>query len=166
MTTRLDDGPEFEPDDPLAVILRPASDRLAPPPGRYEAIRRTATRRRVLRTAAGVGVSCAVAALVALPLHLATRESPAPPSVPLAPPASGRTASPTPSATPTPSSSPAHVSPRPTERPQTNIPGTTATPSGRADPTRGVPVRPTTPLDEPSKRPAAATTTAKPEPRS
>ncbi|MFI0729597.1 hypothetical protein ACH4S9_11275 [Streptomyces sp. NPDC021225] len=163
MTTRLDDGPEFEPDDPLAVILRPASDRLAPPPGRYEAIRRTATRRRVLRTAAGVGVSCAVAALVALPLHLATRESPAPPSVPLAPPASGRTASPAPSATPTPSSSPERVTPRPTQRPQSNTPGTTATPSGRADPTRA-PVRPTTPLDQPTKR--RTSTPAEPEPRS
>ncbi|MDT0549221.1 MULTISPECIES: hypothetical protein [Streptomyces] len=163
MTTRLDDGPEFEPDDPLAVILRPASDRLAPPPGRYEAIRRTATRRRVLRTAAGVGVSCAVAALVALPLHLATRESPAPPSVPLAPPASGRTASPAPPATPTPSSSPERVTPRPTQRPQSNTPGTTATPSGRADPTRA-PVLPTTPLDEPSKR--RTSTAAEPEPRS
>lgn len=159
MTTRLDDGPEFEPDDPLTVILRPTSDRLAPPPGRYEAIRRTAARRRLLRTAAGVGVSCAVAALVALPLHLATRETPAPPTVPLAPPASGRTASPTPSTTPTPSPSPEHVTPRPTQRPQSNIPGA---PSDRADPTR-VPVRPTTPMDEPSKRRAAATAATEPE---
>ncbi|WP_409471025.1 hypothetical protein [Streptomyces sp. HC307] len=86
MTTRFDDGPEFDPHDPLAVILRPPSDHLGPPPGRYEAIRRTAARRRLLRTAAGVGVSCAVAALIALPLHLAAPETPRPPTVPLAPP--------------------------------------------------------------------------------
>ncbi|MEW2399249.1 hypothetical protein [Streptomyces sp. NPDC046862] len=86
MITRSDEGPDFEPDDPLAVILRPPSDHLGPPPGRYQTIRRTAARRRLLRAAAGVGVSCAVAAAVVLPLRLAAHEAPASPSVPLAPP--------------------------------------------------------------------------------
>ena len=36
MITYSDDGPEFEPDDPLAVILRPGPDRLGPPPGREQ----------------------------------------------------------------------------------------------------------------------------------
>ncbi|OPF71659.1 hypothetical protein VT50_0233725 [Streptomyces antioxidans] len=114
MTPRCDDGPEHigperEPDDPLAVILRPPSDYLGPPPGRYEAVRRTAARRRLLRTAAGVGVSCAVAVLIALPLRSASPEPPARPTVPLAPPpTTGRTAPPLPSAPTGPS-----VSPRP-----------------------------------------------------
>ncbi|MEV0778987.1 hypothetical protein [Streptomyces sp. NPDC050428] len=87
MTTRADDGPEFDPGDPLAVLLRPTSDSLGPPPRRYEAIRRNAARRRLLRAAAGVGLTCAAAALIALPFHLATTsDGPAPPSVPLAPP--------------------------------------------------------------------------------
>lgn len=32
MITHSDQGPDFDPDDPLAVILRPASDYLGPPP--------------------------------------------------------------------------------------------------------------------------------------
>ncbi|WP_460069999.1 hypothetical protein [Streptomyces sp. YKOK-I1] len=85
-----DDGPDLDrpdPDDPLTVILRPAAGRLAPPPGRYEEIRRGASRRRLLRTAAGVGATCAVAALaVLLPLRLTAHDAPARPTVPLAPP--------------------------------------------------------------------------------
>ncbi|AEM82969.1 hypothetical protein [Streptomyces violaceusniger] len=113
MTPHFDDGPELEPDDPLAVILRPTSDYLGPPPGRYEAIRRAAARRRLLRAAAGVGVSCAVAALIALPLRLTAPETPARPTVPLAPPpATGRTTPPLPSAPPgRPSASPTPSAP-------------------------------------------------------
>lgn len=153
MTTRLDDGSEYEPDDPLAVILRPTTDHLSPPPGRYETIRRTAARRRLLRTAAGVGLACAAAALVALPLNLVTREthdSPAPPTVPLVPPAtSGRTAHPTPTpkpnpptptATSTPSEAPGRVRPRPTQEP------------GPADSTRVPSATPVSPRDAPSKQ--------------
>ncbi|GAA5038484.1 hypothetical protein [Streptomyces siamensis] len=113
MTTRFDDGPESGPDDPLAAVLRPPAEFLGPPAGRYEAVRRAAARRRLLRAAAGLGVSCAVAALVALPLHLAGPSAPASPTVPLAPPpADGRTVPPAPSPTPTPSASP--VPSRPT----------------------------------------------------
>ncbi|MEY9992881.1 hypothetical protein ABIE67_004913 [Streptomyces sp. V4I8] len=88
MTTRFDDDaddPELSPDDPLAVILRPPSDHLAPPPGSYDAIRRRATRRRVIRAAIGTAVTCAAALLVALPLDPGTSNgppSPAPPSRP------------------------------------------------------------------------------------
>ncbi|MFB7497409.1 hypothetical protein ACFC09_22470 [Streptomyces sp. NPDC056161] len=101
MTTRFDDDPEFAPDDPLAVILRPPAEHLGPPAGRYAAIRRTAARRKLLRAAAGAGLTCAVAALVALPLHLAS-STPASPTVPLAPPSS---VTPKPSAPPVPTPS-------------------------------------------------------------
>ncbi|MET9552006.1 hypothetical protein [Streptomyces sp. NPDC006645] len=109
MTTRADEGPEFDPDDPLAVLLRPTSDILGPPPRRYETIRRSAARRRVLRAAAGVGLSCAAVALVALPFHLATgSDGPVAPTVPLAPPATRST-----SPAPTPPQSPDLVTPNP-----------------------------------------------------
>ncbi|MFD6991687.1 hypothetical protein [Streptomyces sp. NPDC059943] len=146
MTTRPDDGPEFEPDDPLAVLLRPTSDRLVPPPHRYEAIRRSAARRRVLRTAAGVGLSCAAAALVALPLHLATTSgAPAAPTVPLAPP-------PPSSSSPVPTEQPSSVpvSPHPSERRE---PEGAPTPTGRApsDVPSSVPM--VTPSQGPSQDP-------------
>ncbi|MFB8351169.1 hypothetical protein [Streptomyces niveus] len=136
MTTRPDDGPEFEPDDPLAVLLRPTSDRLVPPPHRYEAIRRSAARRRLLRTAAGVGLSCAAAALVVLPLHLATTsDAPASPTVPLAPP-------PPANSSPVPTEPPSHapVTPRPSGVGES---GSSPTPEGRA------------PSDVPSRMPMA-----------
>ncbi|MCQ8834300.1 hypothetical protein NQU54_35920 [Streptomyces samsunensis] len=102
---------EPSPEDPLAVILRPTSDHLGPPPGRYEAIRRAAARRKLLRTAAGVGVSCAVAALIALPLRMTAPETPARPTVPLAPPTTGPTAPRLPSAPTGPSVSPSPSAP-------------------------------------------------------
>ncbi|WP_210585257.1 hypothetical protein [Streptomyces sp. GESEQ-35] len=146
MTTRLDEDPEFGPDDPLAVILRPASEHLAPPPGRYESIRRTASRRRLFRAAAGAGLTCAVATLIALPVQLAGSEAPARPTVPLAPPpASGRTTPPTTQpVSPVPSKSPEDL--RPSRDPAaTDIsrpPSATAVPtpgSVRDSPSRGVP---------------------------
>jgi len=144
LITHSDEGPDFEPDDPLAIILRPTSDYLGPPPGRYEAIRRGAARRRLLRAAAGVGLSCAVAALIALPLRLAAPDAPASPTVPLAPPAAS-----SPSAAPAPSASPEPVSPSPTEETQTDSPGT---PTGAAvpTPTLAPSTKPTSPSVEPS----------------
>ncbi|MDU0304574.1 hypothetical protein NUG23_29990, partial [Streptomyces sp. PAL114] len=99
MITHADEDPEFEPDDPLAVLLRPTSDHLGPPPGRFETIRRRAARRRLVRTAVGAGVTCAVALLVALPLQdAATSDRPVTPTVPLAPPV---TTTPSPTTGPT-----------------------------------------------------------------
>ncbi|MFD7404459.1 hypothetical protein ACFV7R_17670 [Streptomyces sp. NPDC059866] len=149
MTTRFDDGPEFDPDDPLAVLLRPPSDHLGPPPGRYEAIRRAATRRRLLCTAAGVGVSCAVAALIALPLHLAAPETPRSPTVPLAPPPASGPATPppsTPSPSRPPSTRPEPATPRPTTSPLPDEPGT---PTSPALPTQEPSVTPTSARVEP-----------------
>ncbi|MER8066892.1 hypothetical protein ABTZ59_01045 [Streptomyces sp. NPDC094034] len=110
MTTRFDDGPEFEPDDPLAVILRSSSDTLGPPVGRYEAIRRAAARRRLLRTASRVGVACVVAALIVVPLRLAAPGSPASPTAPLAPPPVRGSSAPPPQA---PTKAPDLVTPSP-----------------------------------------------------
>ncbi|MFJ1609735.1 hypothetical protein ACIOHS_41370 [Streptomyces sp. NPDC088253] len=152
MITHPDEGPDFEPDDPLAVILRPASDYLGPPPGRYEAIRRGASRRRLLRTAVGVGSVCAVAALVALPVHLSTSQAPASPTVPLAPPSEGR-----PSAVPpSPSASPVPVSPSrtPGNRTASPTPGSrTAGPTQAARPTGRVTTQPAVPTPAPSSTP-------------
>ncbi|MFJ5261644.1 hypothetical protein ACIQAC_14410 [Streptomyces sp. NPDC088387] len=128
MTTRVDEDPEFAPDDPLAVILRPAADRLAPPSGSYETIRRTAARRRLLRAASGAGLVCAVAALIAVPLTLtAAPDAPSRPTVPLAPPVVSDTPAPTP--TPRPTSEPtAEKTPSPAQTP--------SRPSQPADPAR------------------------------
>ncbi|MFF0093254.1 hypothetical protein ACFYSF_25295 [Streptomyces canus] len=114
MTTRFDedDDPEFgsihpttpghDPDDPLLVLLGPAPAYLGAPPGRYEEIRRTAVRRRRIRTAAGVGMVCAVAGLIALPLNLTTSHSPRSPTVPQAPPISTSPSTPPADRSPTP----------------------------------------------------------------
>ncbi|MGA4982909.1 hypothetical protein ACPB9I_12720 [Streptomyces cellulosae] len=122
MITHADEGPEFEPDDPLAQLLRPTSDHLGPPPGRFETIRRRAARRRLVRTTVGAGLTCAVALLVALPLQSATTTSdrPVSPTVPLAPPPLTGSPSPSPSTGPT-------ASPKPAESPEDTFP----TPSTR-----------------------------------
>ncbi|MET9964529.1 hypothetical protein ABZZ80_01020 [Streptomyces sp. NPDC006356] len=154
MTTRFDDeadDPELAPDDPLAVILAPPSDYLAPPPGSYDTIRRRANRRRLVRTAIGAGATCAVALLVALPLHLATPDGSRTPAPPLAPPRmtdrttpSPSPSPPSPSETPSPSASrPRTASPTPTVPPRatTSEPtessgtGESRSPSGLAEPT-------------------------------
>ncbi|MFF1656155.1 hypothetical protein [Streptomyces sp. NPDC058255] len=162
MITHSDEGPDFEPDDPLAVILRPSSDYLGPPAGRYEAIRRGAARRRLLRTAAGVGLSCAVAALVALlPLRLATSEAPASPTVPLAPPPAS-----SPSAVPSPSASPEPGRPTPTQRSRTNGPATPTSPTGTAGTAvpRTAPATPTNASAVPTRAPSATPTSPTAEP--
>ncbi|MFI1441989.1 hypothetical protein [Streptomyces fructofermentans] len=149
MTTRFDEGPEFEPDDPLAVILRPPSDYLGPPPGRYEAIRRAAVRRRVLRVAVGAGLTCAAAFLVALPLQVTTPEAPVSPTVPLAPPPpTVGTTDPTPSGPPS-----ALPTPRPTRDP---VPVPSAPRSGRLVPTRAPSATPVLPRAAGSERSSGA----------
>lgn len=173
MTTHSDEGPEFEPDDPLTYILRPTSDYLPPPPGRFRAVRRGAGRRRMLRTAAGIGVSGAVAAavLVALPLGASSSQPPASPTVPLAPPAPSRPAPTTtrPVAPPqaTPSARPEPSDPRPSDRPRTGDPSSARTavsarsvaPSaarGRADTTAGAQQPPRGEPSRPLEAPGAA----------
>lgn len=122
MITHSDEGPDRDPDDPLTVLLRPPAEYLGAPPGRYEEIRRGASRRRLLRAAAGAALTCGVAALVVLPLHLTASHGPASPVVPLAPPpaSSPSTLPPSTSApapvTPTPSASPSMVPNRPSAR--------------------------------------------------
>ncbi|WP_078972947.1 hypothetical protein [Streptomyces sp. MMG1533] len=143
MITHSDDAPEFEPDDPLAVILRPGSDYLGPPAGRYEVIRRRAARRRLLRAAAGVGATCAVAALVALPLRLAAHEAPLSPTVPLAPPP----ASSSPSVPPDPTAAPAPATTMPGPTPASPSPSPTAP---TTEPDRSPSVTPTPQPSEPS----------------
>ncbi|WP_189263896.1 hypothetical protein [Streptomyces fuscichromogenes] len=140
MTTRFDDEPEFDgPDDPLAVILRPPAAHLGAPPGRYEEIRRAASRRRFVRTAAGTGLTCAVAACVALSLHLTGPSAPASPRLPLAPPAVSPTAPRHPSTSP----APADPSPSPSVAP---------TRGGSArEPTPGTPTRSTTQAPSPAR---------------
>ncbi|MFI2426680.1 hypothetical protein ACH5A7_21740 [Streptomyces sp. NPDC018955] len=144
MITHSDDGPEFEPDDPLAVILRPTPDHLGPPPGRFEEIRRGAARRRLVRTAVGAGLTCAVAALVVLPLRSSDLGRPVSPTVPLAPPPVS-----SPSVTPAPSASPEPAETRPT-------------PSAPADGTQARPT-PSAPTDGPRTRPTPLAPTDGPE---
>ncbi|MFI2431380.1 hypothetical protein [Streptomyces sp. NPDC018693] len=108
---RYDDGRyDGGPDDPLAVILRPPADFLGVPPGRYEAVRRAAYRRRLVRTAVGAGVACAAAALITLPF-LIGRDSGAPPlAPPLSPPSVGTTTPPPESTVPPPTPIPSDPS--------------------------------------------------------
>ncbi|MFE6823944.1 hypothetical protein [Streptomyces sp. NPDC057690] len=138
-TDDFDDGPDLDPDDPLTVILGPVPGHLGPPPGRYEEIRRGAVRRRLLRTAAGVGATCGIAALaVLLPLHLTASDAPPRPAVPLAPPSvSGPPAVPPSSLRPSPS--PVPDTERPTEGVATPAPDprTSTAPVGTAAPTPG-----------------------------
>lgn len=160
MITPSEDGPDLEPDDPLAVILRPSSGYLAPPPGGFEAIRRDASRRRVLRAAAGVGLSCVAAALIALPFRLAASEAPASPTVPLAPPpASSPSTPPTPSpsasepATPSPSRNPSDSAPSagpsvPNGSTATTAPDSVPTPKPTQAPPSLAPSEPSTAPDQ------------------
>ncbi|MEV5489292.1 hypothetical protein AB0L47_14980 [Streptomyces bobili] len=154
------DGTDRAPDDPLTVILRPPSGHLAPPPGHYEAVRRGAVRRRLLRTAVGVGVTCAVATLAVLPLRLGGSEAPAAPTVPMAPPpASGAPAVPTP--TPTPSAVPSVPSATdPAEGNRTPEPGTdTDVPAPSPDGTESRPTavpEPSAEANVPSTAPSVA----------
>nr|WP_240982986.1 hypothetical protein [Streptomyces sp. S3(2020)] len=149
MITRPDDDPDLDPDDPLTILLRPPADHLGPPPGRYEAIRSGATRRRLGRAAAGAAVVCGLAAAVLLPLRLTASEAPATPTVPLAPPP----ASSGPSAGP------------PSTVPPTAVPSSSGRPSAvPSEPATSVPVSPGTPSASPSMEPTAATEPTPTEP--
>ncbi|MFI2631854.1 hypothetical protein ACH5A2_15820 [Streptomyces collinus] len=156
MTTRLDDdGPEPGPDDPLAVILRPSSPGyLGAPPGQFETIRRRATRRRLLRTAAGAGLACVAAVLISIPLRHTAPERPTTPTIPMAPPVT-RTAPPTPSASPTPVPSPSESS-RPSS-PGTRRPATD-------DPRAADPGTPEQDVTGPAGAPSATPTSVRPVP--
>jgi hypothetical protein len=125
LITHSEEGPDFDPDDPLTVLLRPPAEHLGAPPGHFEAIRRGAARRRLLRAAAGVGATCAVAFLVALPFRMSASDGPAAPSVPLAPPPATSAPSSAPPLSPSPSSS-QPPSPSPSAVP-TRVPSTTPT---------------------------------------
>lgn len=135
MITRPDDEPDFDPDDPLTVILRPPAEHLGAPPGRYEAIRRGATRRKLLRTAAGAAVACGVAAAVLLPLRLTASETPASPTVPLAPPPASSPSTTPPSTTPPSTMAPMPVSPSPSPGTPSASPSTSPTSAAEQAPT-------------------------------
>ncbi|MEW2119686.1 hypothetical protein AB0945_31795 [Streptomyces sp. NPDC005474] len=172
MTTRFDEeddpdlgppGPDHDPDDPLLILLAPTTTPayLGAPPGRYEEIRRTATRRRRVRTAAGVGMACVVAALIALPLTLTTSQTPRSPTVPQAPPVS--TIPPTPPTDPTLApTTPPPATPRPsTPAPQRPSTDATEDPTGPDEPPAQAPETPTeeaspVPTDGPSTAPTPA----------
>ncbi|WP_432133671.1 MULTISPECIES: hypothetical protein [unclassified Streptomyces] len=112
-------------DDPLAVILRPRPEFLGAPPGRYEAIRRAAHRRRLARTAVAAGVGCVVAVLVAVPVLLGRgSDVPVSPAPPLAPPPSFSGGVDTPRPTLSPS-----VVPTPGTPSASEVPTTAPTPS-------------------------------------
>ncbi|MEU3556275.1 hypothetical protein [Streptomyces fragilis] len=146
MITHADEGPEFDPDDPLVDLLRPTSDHLGPLPGRFEAIRRRAARRRLTRTAAAAGITCAVALLVALPLQYATTSvRPVSPTAPLAPPPLTGSPSPTTDSTvsPRPAESPVHTRPGP-DTGESTTPTTPTTPRDFVVPTPGPVVAETT----------------------
>jgi hypothetical protein len=128
-----DEGPGLGPDDPLAVILRPASDYLGPPAGRYRTIRRGAARRKALRAAAGAALTCAVATLVVLPFRLAAHEGPASPAVPLAPPPMS-SPTPTPSTSKDPNAVPSTAATRPSQSSASDL-RKSATARGRSRPT-------------------------------
>ncbi|MFF7468559.1 hypothetical protein [Streptomyces sp. NPDC008092] len=156
MTTRFDDEPGFDgTDDPLAVVLRPPAAHLGPPPGRYEEIRRAASRRRLVRAAAGAGATCAVAVCVALSLHVTAPAAPVSPRLPLAPPAATPTAPHRPSGSPTAATPSPRPSVAPTRREATQLPtrGSSAAASATPSAVRDIPS---------GYRPSAAATATRP----
>jgi hypothetical protein len=168
LITHSDDGPDHDPDDPLTVILRPPADYLGAPPGHYEAIRRGASRRRILRAAAGAALTCGVAALVVLPVRLSASDAPGSPTVPLAPPpASSPSTLPHRSATPEPSTARPAQGTRSTT--PTTAPSTEPSTADRSSPSGGTTTDPTptrAPSDPPSASRSEATATPSSAPRS
>ncbi|WP_406270413.1 hypothetical protein OH779_30435 [Actinacidiphila glaucinigra] len=124
------DGPDEERDPELSALLGPGTVLLGPPPGRFREVRRAAARRRLLRTAAGAGVSLAVAAVVAVPLHLLSSPGQGPavgPNVPAVsvPPAADPPPSPPPTTSPVPEPSESHGPDRRTGSPDPRRTGST-----------------------------------------
>lgn len=169
MITHADDADDGTraPDDPLTVILRPPSGHLAPPPGHYEAVRRGAVRRRLLRTAVGVGATWAVATLVVLPLRPGGPDRPAVPTVPMAPPPASSPATvptPSPSLVPTPGPVGEARDSGPVPAPTTPGPGRTESRQGATSAPSGSRQRvtpspsPSTEPDTPSRAPSEAAT--------
>ncbi|MFJ6083154.1 hypothetical protein ACIQI8_17330 [Streptomyces sp. NPDC092369] len=167
MITHSDDGPDFDPEDELTVLLRPSTEYLGPPTGRYEAIRRGAARRKLAKAAVGAALTCGVAALVVLPLRLTATDSPSVPTLPQAPPPASspstgpstghdRTEAPTPTA-------PNPVTPVPSRRipssvPSSVPPGQRSTVSSSKAPSTA----PTDARDTSSVAPSSARTAAEP----
>ena len=151
MITHSDEGPD--PEDPLTVLLRPSAEYLGAPPGHYEAIRRGAARRKLLRAAAGTALTCAAVALAVLPLRLSGSDAPRSPTVPMAPPPMSSPApTPTPSDPVTPEASPTQGAPSsaPSTAPST-APSETVRPSASGVPT-SVPTADRTPTEETATR--------------
>lgn len=120
------EGPDEERDPELSALLGSGTVLLGPPPGRFREVRRAAARRKLLRAAAGAGVSLAVAAVVAVPLRL------------MSDPAQGPAVGPTVPAVSVPPAADPPPSPRPTSSP---VPEPSETPgpdrrTGRPDPGR------------------------------
>ncbi|WP_431965342.1 hypothetical protein [Actinacidiphila sp. bgisy160] len=153
MITPIED-PDEERDLELSALLRPGTVLLGPPPGRFREVRRAATRRKLLRAAAGAGASLAVAAVVAVPLHLmsaAPGQGPAVgPAVPAVsvPPAADPPPSPRPSTSPVPEPS---ETPGPDRRIGTPDPRRTSTSARRSDSVSATPLGRT--ADDPPGRP-------------
>ncbi|MDX2709567.1 hypothetical protein PV350_43120, partial [Streptomyces sp. PA03-6a] len=108
------EGPDEERDPELSALLRPGTVLLGPPPGRFREVRRVAARRKLLRAAAGAGVSLAVAAVVAVPLHLLSAPGQGPGVGPAVPAVSVPPAADPPPSPPRPTTSPV---PEPSETP-------------------------------------------------
>ncbi|WP_328750871.1 hypothetical protein OHT57_35635 [Streptomyces sp. NBC_00285] len=143
LITHFEEGPDHDPDDPLTVLLRPPADYLGVPPGRYEAIRRGAARRKLLRAAAGAALTVGVGVLVVLPLRPSAPGTQRSPTIPMAPPTATAPAS---DSSASPPQSPASTERRPTGRASE---ATRPTPSA----TRSVP------SDSSPSRPAASAST-------
>ena len=129
MITHSDEGPDSEPEDELTVLLRPPAHYLGAPPGRYEAIRRGASRRHSVRTTIGAEMPCGVADPIVFPLRPTATTGPHTPTVPMAPPPASSPVTP-PSRTPTPEPSSARPG-RPTQSARTLAPSDAPTPTSR-----------------------------------
>jgi hypothetical protein len=164
LITHSDEGPDSEPEDELTVLLRPPAHYLGAPPGRYEAIRRGASRRRAVRAAVGAALTCGVAALIVLPLRLTATTHPATPTIPMAPPPASSPATP-PSRTPTPEPSGARPG-RPAQSARTLSPSEAPIPTSRtgAYPAPSARVPSLRPTPGPSGIRSTPTTEASPSP--